>query len=233
VRRAAGSCFADSTQKDGGSCDPHTVAHGVGAMRFVRVRMFIRTLVGVSGWLLLSIRRRAASVSRVSSPSTLPGLQIASLGLLANRDRRPNARDARAGGAGLAETEALAFADRPTPCVGASARGCSSPVSWRSAMADPAGRPSCCSTSRSRASTRHQACRLGQRPPPGRQGLGVLAVLHDLNMAARYADRWGHRRKRPADPAGTGGTNPRSRVPVGGVATPIVRLDRRKGRRPS
>ena len=164
-------------------------------------------------------RRRAVLPQHSAVAFDFTGLQIAALGLLAHRDRLSERQMRALAEQALAETEALAFADRPyTVLSGGERQRVQLARVLAQCDADPAAGPSCCSTSRSPASTLPTSTpRSASARRRADRGLGVLAVLHDLNMAARYADRVGHRRKRPADRTGADRNHARSGPVVGGV----------------
>jgi len=135
--------------------------------------------------------RRAVLLQHSTVAFDFTGLQIASLGLLAHRgrlsDRQINTFAAQA----LAETEALAFADRPYAVLSGGER---QRVQLARVLAqcdaDPDRLPFLLLDEPiAGLDLAHQHAALAGARRRADRGLGVLAVLHDLNMAARYADR--------------------------------------------
>jgi iron complex transport system ATP-binding protein len=170
----------------------------------------------LSQWSKLELARRRTVLPQHSAVAfDFTGLQIAMLGLLAFRgslsERQMQALAERA----LAETEALAFADRPyTVLSGGERQRVQLARVLAQCDADPAATPFL----------------LLDEPITGLdRGLGVLAVLHDLNMAARYADRVGIVEKgRVTNLGPTRETLDPQRLSAV-FATPIVRIDATSG----
>ena len=100
---------------------------------------------------------------------------------------RHHARPAGADG----ETEALAFADRPyTVLSGGERQRVQLARVLVQCDANPAGRSFLLLDELTAGlNLSHQHAALASARRRADKGLGVLAVLHDLNMAARYADR--------------------------------------------
>ena len=119
------------------------------------------------------------------------GRQIASLGMLAHRNRLSDRQIGALADHALAETEALAFADRPFAVLSGGER---QRVQLARVLAqcdaDPGRRPFLLLDELiAGLDLAHQHAALASARRRANRGLGVLAVLHDLNMAARYADR--------------------------------------------
>lgn len=93
----------------------------------------------------------------------------------------------------LSETEALAFADRPyTVLSGGERQRVQLARVLAQCDADPGLKPFLLLDEPiSGLDLSHQHAALASARRRVDRGLGVLAVLHDLNMAARYADRVG------------------------------------------
>jgi iron complex transport system ATP-binding protein len=138
-------------------------------------------------------RRRAVLPQHSAVAFDFTGLQIAMLGLLAFRgtlsERQMQALAERA----LAETEALAFADRPyTVLSGGERQRVQLARVLAQCDADPSAAPFLLLDEPiTGLDLSHQHAALASARRRVDRGLGVLAVLHDLNMAARYADRVG------------------------------------------
>ena len=138
-------------------------------------------------------RRRAVLPQHSAVAFDFTGLQIAMLGLLAFRgtlsDRQMQALAEQA----LAETEALAFADRPyTVLSGGERQRIQLARVLAQCDADPSATPFLLLDEPiTGLDLSHQHAALASARRRADRGLGVLAVLHDLNMAARYADRVG------------------------------------------
>ena len=161
------------------------------------------------------------------SPSTSPACRSPRLGLLAHRDRCPTGRCGAVAEQALAETEALAFADRPyTVLSGGERQRVQLARVLAQCDADPAARPFLLLDEPiAGLDLAHQHAALASARRRADRGLGVLAVLHDLNMAARYADRVAIIEERPPDGAGTDPARPSIPERLSAVfATPIVRL---------
>lgn len=145
-------------------------------------------------WNKMELARRRAVLPQHSSVAfDFTGLQIAMLGLLAFRgslsERQMQALAERA----LAETEALSFADRPyTVLSGGERQRIQLARVLAQCDADPASMPFLLLDEPiTGLDLSHQHAALASARRRADRGLGVLAVLHDLNMAARYADRVG------------------------------------------
>ncbi len=119
------------------------------------------------------------------------GLQVAMLGLLAHRDRLSENQMRRLAAQALQETEAHAFADRPyTVLSGGERQRIQLARVLAQCDADPTTRPFLLLDEPiAGLDLSHQHAALASARRRADRGLGVLAVLHDLNMAARYADR--------------------------------------------
>ena len=119
------------------------------------------------------------------------GLQVAMLGLLAHRDRLSEPQMRSLAEKALGETEALAFADRPyTVLSGGERQRVQLARVLVQCDADPASMPFLLLDEPiAGLDLAHQHAALASARRRADRGLGVLAVLHDLNMAARYADR--------------------------------------------
>jgi iron complex transport system ATP-binding protein len=141
-------------------------------------------------------RRRAVLPQHSSVAFDFTGRQIAALGLLAQRDRLSERRMRELSDAALAESEASAFADIPYTVLsgGERQRVQLARVFLQSdaeRLIDEKAPPPFLLLDEPTAGLdlAHQhAALLGARRR-AEKGVGVLAVLHDLNMAARYADR--------------------------------------------
>ena len=145
-------------------------------------------------WNKMELARRRAVLPQHSAVAfDFTGLQIATLGLLAYRgslsERQMQALAERA----LAETEALAFADRPyTVLSGGERQRIQLARVLAQCDADPVAMPFLLLDEPiTGLDLSHQHAALASARRRADRGLGVLAVLHDLNMAARYADRVG------------------------------------------
>ena len=123
-------------------------------------------------------------------------LQVAMLGLLAHRDRLSERQMRQLAEQALAETEAIAFADRPYTVLSGGERQrvqlarvlaqCDAGLG----DADPTVRPFLLLDEPiAGLDLSHQHAALASARRRVERGLGALAVLHDLNMAARYSDR--------------------------------------------
>jgi iron complex transport system ATP-binding protein len=146
----------------------------------------------LSHWSKRDLARRRAVLPQHSSVAfDFTGLQIALLGLLAHRDQLSEPEMQRLAEQALGETEALAFADRPYTVLSGGERQrvqlarvlaqCDAKAALQPFLLldEPiAG-----------LDLSHQHAALASARRRADRGLGVLAVLHDLNMAARYADR--------------------------------------------
>jgi iron complex transport system ATP-binding protein len=146
----------------------------------------------IGKWRKAALAHRRAVLPQHSSVAfDFTGRQIVRLGLLAHRgwltDRQKDAIAERT----LAETEALAFADRPyTVLSGGERQRVQLARVLAQCDADPAARPFLLLDEPiSGLDLAHQHAALASARRRAERGLGVLAVLHDLTMAARYADR--------------------------------------------
>lgn len=151
----------------------------------------------IGDWPKVALARRRAVLPQHSSVAfDFTARQIAALGLLAQRDRLSDRRIRDLADAALAETEALAFADTPYTVLSGGERQrvqlarifvqCDAAT-----LLDPGAPPSFLLLDEPIAGLdlSHQHAALAGARRRASRGHGVLAVLHDLNMAARYADR--------------------------------------------
>lgn len=172
-------------------------------------------------------RRRAVLPQHSAVAFDFTGLQIAMLGLLAFRnslsERQMQALAERA----LVETEALGFADRPyTVLSGGERQRVQLARVLAQCDADPTASPFLLLDEPiTGLDLSHQHAALASARRRADRGLGVLAVLHDLNMAARYADRVGIvERGRVTNLGPTRQTLDPERLSAV-FATPIVRIE--------
>lgn len=137
--------------------------------------------------------RRAVLPQHSAVAFDFTGLQIAMLGLLAHRGRLSEPQMKALAEQALSETEALAFADRPyTVLSGGERQRVQLARVLAQCDADPGLKPFLLLDEPiSGLDLSHQHAALASARRRVDRGLGVLAVLHDLNMAARYADRVG------------------------------------------
>jgi iron complex transport system ATP-binding protein len=145
-------------------------------------------------WSKLELARRRAVLPQHSAVAfDFTGLQIAMLGLLAFRATLSERQMQAVAEKALAETEALAFADRPyTVLSGGERQRVQLARVLAQCDADPAATPFLLLDEPiTGLDLSHQHAALASARRRVDRGLGVLAVLHDLNMAARYADRVG------------------------------------------
>jgi iron complex transport system ATP-binding protein len=135
--------------------------------------------------------RRAVLPQHSNVAFDFTGLQVAMLGLLAHRDRLSERQMQNLAEQALSETEALPFADRPyTVLSGGERQRVQLARVLAQCDADPAARPFLLLDEPiAGLDLSHQHAALASARRRVVRGLGVLAVLHDLNMAARYADR--------------------------------------------
>jgi iron complex transport system ATP-binding protein len=135
--------------------------------------------------------RRAVLPQHSTVAFDFTGRQVAQLGLLAHRDRLSEPQMRALAEQALAETEAIAFADRPyTVLSGGERQRVQLARVLAQCDADPMSRPFLLLDEPiAGLDLAHQHAALASARRRARRGLGVLAVLHDLNMAARYADR--------------------------------------------
>jgi len=138
-------------------------------------------------------RRRAVLPQHSAVAFDFTGLQIAMLGLLAFRGTLSERQMQALAEQALAETEALAFADRPyTVLSGGERQRIQLARVLAQCDADPSATPFLLLDEPiTGLDLSHQHAALASARRRADRGLGVLAVLHDLNMAARYADRVG------------------------------------------
>lgn len=136
-------------------------------------------------------KRRAMLPQHSSVAFDFTGLQVAMLGLLAHRDRLSEYRTRELAERALDETEALAFADRPyTVLSGGERQRVQLARVLVQCDAEPSGLPfMLLDEPIAGLDLAHQHAALASARRRADRGLGVLAVLHDLNMSARYADR--------------------------------------------
>ncbi|TAJ86744.1 heme ABC transporter ATP-binding protein [Reyranella sp.] len=136
-------------------------------------------------------QRRAVLPQHSAVAFDFTGLQIAMLGLLTHRGRLSEPQMKALAEQALSETEALAFADRPyTVLSGGERQRVQLARVLAQCDADPSVKPFLLLDEPiSGLDLSHQHAALASARRRVERGLGVLAVLHDLNMAARYADR--------------------------------------------
>ena len=172
-------------------------------------------------------RQRAVLPQHSGVAFDFTGLQIASLGLLAHRDRLSERQMRALAEHALAETEALAFADRPyTVLSGGERQRVQLARVLAQCDADPAGRPFLLLDEPiAGLDLAHQHAALASARRRADRGLGVLAVLHDLSMAARYADRVAIVEKGRLTALGPTGTTLDPALLSAVFATPIVRVE--------
>ncbi len=136
-------------------------------------------------------KRRAVLPQHSSVAFDFTGLQVAMLGLLAHRDCLSERQMRELAEQALGETEALSFADRPyTVLSGGERQRVQLARVLVQCDAEPANMPYLLLDEPiAGLDLSHQHAALASARRRADRGLGVLAVLHDLNMAARYADR--------------------------------------------
>jgi iron complex transport system ATP-binding protein len=141
-------------------------------------------------------RRRAVLPQHSNVAFDFTARQIASLGLLAYRDRLSDKRINDLVETALGETEALSFADRPyTVLSGGERQRVQLARIFVQCDAAPTLDPSApkpfllLDEPIAGLDLSHQHAALAGARRRADRGHGVLAVLHDLNMAARYAER--------------------------------------------
>ncbi|MCW5732873.1 MAG: heme ABC transporter ATP-binding protein [Enhydrobacter sp.] len=145
----------------------------------------------IAKWSKTSLAHRRAVLPQHSTVAfDFTGRQIVRLGLLAHGSLSDRQKDDIAESA-LAETEALAFADRPyTVLSGGERQRVQLARVLAQCDADPAARPFLLLDEPiGGLDLAHQHAALASARRRAERGLGVLAVLHDLTMTARYADR--------------------------------------------
>ena len=172
-------------------------------------------------------RQRAVLPQHSGVAFDFTGLQIASLGLLAHRDRLSERQMRALAEHALAETEALAFADRPyTVLSGGERQRVQLARVLAQCDADPPARPFLLLDEPiAGLDLAHQHAALASARRRADRGLGVLAVLHDLSMAARYADRVAIVEKGRLTALGPTGTTLDPALLSAVFATPIVRVE--------
>jgi iron complex transport system ATP-binding protein len=136
-------------------------------------------------------RRRAVLPQHSSVAFDFTGLQVAQLGLLAYRDQLSELQMRNLAEQALGETEARAFADRAyTVLSGGERQRVQLARVLAQCDAEPMARPFLLLDEPiAGLDLSHQHAALASARRRADRGMGVLAVLHDLNMAARYADR--------------------------------------------
>lgn len=179
-------------------------------------------------WSKLELARRRAVLPQHSAVAfDFTGRQIAMLGLLAFRGTLSEGQMQALAEKALAETEALGFADRPyTVLSGGERQRVQLARVLAQCDADPVATPFLLLDEPiTGLDLSHQHAALASARRRVDRGLGVLAVLHDLNMAARYADRVGIvERGRVTNLGPTRQTLDPERLSAV-FATPIVRID--------
>jgi iron complex transport system ATP-binding protein len=145
----------------------------------------------IGAWSKEALARRRAVLPQQSTVAfDFTGRQVAMLGLLVHRGRMSERQMQGLADRCLEETEALAFADRPYTVLSGGER---QRVQLARVLAQ------CDADSHARSfllldepiaglDLAHQHAALASARRRANMGLGVLAVLHDVNMAARYAD---------------------------------------------
>ena len=139
-------------------------------------------------WSKLELARRRAVLPQHSAVAfDFTGLQIAMLGLLGFRGTLSERQMQAVAEKALAETEALAFADRPyTVLSGGERQRVQLARVLAQCDADPAATPFLLLDEPiTGLDLSHQHAALASARRRVDRGLGVLAVLHDLNMADR------------------------------------------------
>ena len=145
----------------------------------------------IGKWRKLSLAHRRAVLPQHSSVAfDFTGRQIVRLGLLAHGALSDRQKDSIAERT-LAETEALPFADQSyTVLSGGERQRVQLARVLAQCDADPAARPFLLLDEPiAGLDLAHQHAALASARRRAERGLGVLAVLHDLTMAAQYADR--------------------------------------------
>jgi iron complex transport system ATP-binding protein len=146
----------------------------------------------IGQWRKRSLAHRRAVLPQHSNVAfDFTGRQIARLGLLAHRGWLSESRKQAIVEQALAETEALAFADRSyTVLSGGERQRVQLARVLAQCDADPSAKPFLLLDEPiAGLDLAHQHVALASARRRARRGAGVLAVLHDLTMAAQYADR--------------------------------------------
>jgi iron complex transport system ATP-binding protein len=146
----------------------------------------------IDKWRKRSLAHRRAVLPQHSAVAfDFTGREIARLGLLAHRGWLSEHAAQAIVEHSLAETEALAFADRPyTVLSGGERQRVQLARVLAQCDADPAAKPFLLLDEPiAGLDLAHQHVALASARRRARRGAGVLAVLHDLTMAAQYADR--------------------------------------------
>ncbi|UYN94544.1 MAG: heme ABC transporter ATP-binding protein [Enhydrobacter sp.] len=142
-------------------------------------------------WTKVALAQRRAVLPQHSSVAfDFTGLQVAMLGLLAHRGRFSEKEMRTRAERCLAETEALAFADRPyTVLSGGERQRIQLARVLAQCDADSGAEPFLLLDEPiAGLDLSHQHAALASARRRADRGLGVLAVLHDVNMASNYAD---------------------------------------------
>lgn len=178
-------------------------------------------------WSRLTLARRRAVLPQSSAVAfDFTARQVAALGLLAFRGRLSERQMRDLAEQALDETEAVAFADQPYSVLSGGERQrvqlarvlaqCDAqPFGGRFLLLDEpiAG-----------LDLAHQHAALASARRRTDRGVGVLAVLHDLNMASRYADRIGILERGELKAVGPTSATLDPDLLSAVFATPIVRL---------
>jgi iron complex transport system ATP-binding protein len=146
----------------------------------------------IEKWRKRSLAHRRAVLPQHSNVAfDFTGRQIARLGLLAHRGWLSESRKQAIVEHALAETEALGFADRSyTVLSGGERQRVQLARVLAQCDADPSAKPFLLLDEPiAGLDLAHQHVALASARRRARRGAGVLAVLHDLTMAAQYADR--------------------------------------------
>jgi iron complex transport system ATP-binding protein len=146
----------------------------------------------IAKWRKAALAHRRAVLPQQSSVAfDFTALQVVRLGLLAHRGWMTERQMTSIAERTLAETEATGFADRPYTILSGGER-------QRVQLARVLAQCDVNATARpfllldepiAGLDLAHQHAALGSARRRADRGFGVLAVLHDLTMAARYADR--------------------------------------------
>lgn len=171
-------------------------------------------------------RRRAVLPQHSAVAFDFTALQVAALGLLTYRGRLSERQIHALAEQALHETEADAFADRPyTQLSGGERQRVQLARVLAQCDADPDGRPFLLLDEPiAGLDLAHQHAALASARRRTDRGLGVLAVLHDLNMAGRYADRVAIMERGRLTAVGPTATALDPALLSAVFATPIVRL---------